>query len=126
METSQIPFHYALKVSLATDERFFGPGISELLQLIAQHGSIRIATREMNMAYSKAWKMLKKAEEILGFPLLDSQVGGKGGGGTTLTPECAYFLETYLKFQEECHELTGKLFDKYFDPLFMEQINNKH
>lgn len=125
METPQTSFHYAFKLSLAADEKFFGPGISQLLQLIAQHGSIRIATREMNMAYSKAWKMLKTAEKSLGFPLLESQIGGKGGGGTKLTPACVLFLENYLKFQAECHELTSQLFNKYFDERFMEQVEDK-
>lgn len=114
MPTSQVPFHYSLNLRLISDEKFFGPGIAILLKLISEHGSIRIAAKEMNMAYSKAWKILKKAEETLGFPLLNSQIGGKGGGGTTLTPECLDFLNTYLSFEKECYALTNQLFEKYF------------
>ena len=115
MQQSQVPFHYSLKICLANDEKFFGPGTTSLLQLIGQYGSIRVAAKEMNMAYSKAWKMLNKAEESLGFPLLHRQIGGKGGGGTTLTNECINFLEAYSNFEKECHELTDKLFKKYFN-----------
>ena len=114
MKASLVPFHYSLKLCLANEEKFFGPGTTTLLRLISEHGSIRLAAKEMNMAYSKAWKMLKKAEENLGFPLLNSQIGGKGGGGTTLTNECIYFLETYSDFEKECFALTDQLFKKYF------------
>lgn len=114
MQTPKVPFHYSLNLRLSSDEKFFGPGTAALLRLIAEHGSIRVATKEMNMAYSKAWKILKKAEETLGFPLLNSQIGGKGGGGTTLTPECVNFLKTYSSFEKECYELTDQLFEKYF------------
>ena len=42
------------------------------------------------------------------------QIGGKGGGGTTLTPECVDFLNTYLSFEKECYAVTDQLFKKYF------------
>ena len=45
------------------------------------------AAKAMNMAYSKAWKMLKGAEKRMGICLTDRETGGKDSGGSTLTPQ---------------------------------------
>ena len=38
-----------------------------LLEEVERTGSLQRAARSMNMAYSKAWKMLKVAEKEWGF-----------------------------------------------------------
>ena len=68
----------------------------------------------MQMAYSKAWKMLKTAEAQLGFPLLETQTGGKGGGGAALTEKGAEFLARYIAFGEALEKEAQKQFQKYF------------
>ena len=68
-------------VRIYGEDKCFGPGIADLLERVDQFRSLRKATIDMGMAYSKAWKILKIAEENLGFPLLKSVTGGKGGGG---------------------------------------------
>ena len=35
---------------------------------------------EMNMSYSKAFSIINRAEKVLGFPLTEKSIGGKGGG----------------------------------------------
>ena len=45
------------------DVKVFGPGIAELLERIDRCESIRTATMEMKIAYSKAWTMLRSCEE---------------------------------------------------------------
>ena len=77
------------------DTKVFGPGIAELLERIDRCESIRTATTEMKIAYSKAWTMLRSAERELGFKLLHSSTGGKGGGGAVLTEEGAQLLARY-------------------------------
>ena len=69
------------------DVKVFGPGIAELLERIDRCESIRTATMEMKIAYSKAWTMLRSCEAALSYPLIQRKVGGAGGGGSTLTPE---------------------------------------
>jgi molybdate transport system regulatory protein len=39
-------------------EKFFGPGPAELLQLVAETGSIAKAAKSMRMSYKKAWEMI--------------------------------------------------------------------
>lgn len=58
------------------DVKVFGPGIAELLERIDRCESIRTATAEMKIAYSKAWTMLRSCEAALGYPLIQRKVGG--------------------------------------------------
>lgn len=48
-----------------------------LLREVERTGSLQKAAKNMNMAYSKAWKMLKGAEKEWGFALTDREAGGK-------------------------------------------------
>ena len=57
----------------------FGAGISELLERVEGTGSLRRAASDMGMAYSKAWQIVRRAEEHLGFELMVRRTGGKGG-----------------------------------------------
>ena len=67
-----------IRIHLYTDDKCFGPGICTLLEEVEKNGSLRKAAMSMNMAYSKAWKMIKLCQENLGFELLESTTGGKG------------------------------------------------
>ena len=58
----------------------------------------------MNLSYSKAIAMVNRAEEALGFPLTEKQIGGKGGGGSILTEEAILFLEKYEAYREARRE----------------------
>lgn len=62
-----------------------GPGKAQLLQLIAQTGSIRAAAVAMKMSYRRAWLLLQETEHMFGAPVLERQTGGKRGGGAVLT-----------------------------------------
>ena len=74
------------------DIRFFGEGPCRLLRGVQESGSLRAAATRMNLSYSKAIAMVNRAEEALGFPLTEKQIGGKGGGGSVLTEEAISFL----------------------------------
>jgi len=78
----------------STGEHFFGPGPVELLERIAKTGSINMAAKEMNMSYKKAWALINKLNEQAANPVVIPQIGGKKGGGSTLTNE-AMELITY-------------------------------
>ena len=78
---------YNLSCRLFTDAKCFGPGVAQLLHRVERLHSLRAAAAEMEMAYSKAWTVIKNAENALGFKLLASTTGGRHGGGAALTPE---------------------------------------
>ena len=72
-----------LTVRLYTEDRTrcFGPGIATLLHRVEEHSSLRSAAASMEMAYSKAWRIIRTAENVFGCKMLSSSIGGKGGGG---------------------------------------------
>ena len=63
-----------------------GPGKIELLEQIAAFGSISAGARHMKMSYKRAWELVEEMNTIFGKPVLDTQKGGKKGGGAQLTP----------------------------------------
>ena len=61
-------------------EKFFGEGPARLMHAIEETGSLRAAAISMNMAYTKALKLIRNAEAALDFSLIHRQTGGKDGG----------------------------------------------
>lgn len=95
-------------------EKFFGEGPCRLLEKVEQTGSLRSAAASMGMAYSKALKLVSQAEKALGFPLTQRSVGGKDGGGSTLTPEGRGFLQKYEAYRDACVQANRELYAQYF------------
>ena len=95
-------------------EKFFGEGPCRLLKGIERTGSLRAAAMEMDMSYSKAIMILNRAEKALKFPLTEKTIGGKGGGGSQLTPEAKEFLERYEKYREACYEANSRIYHEIF------------
>ena len=102
--------HPVLSVRLFTDEKCFGPGVAALLTLVKTCHSLRAAAMEMGMAYSKAWTILKNAEEQLGFKLLLSTTGGKHGGGAQLTEQGEALLDAYARYGQTLRDFAQRQF----------------
>lgn len=105
---------YGLALRLYRTDKFFGPGVARLLSLVDEKGSLRAAAAEMGMAYSKAWRMLKTAEEEASFAFLSSHAGGPHGGGAVLTSEGRDFLKRFLAFEADVEAETARLFEEHF------------
>ena len=100
-----------------TDEngiKFFGEGPLRLLRCVERTGSLRSAAMEMEMAYSKAIRLIKQAEHNLGFQLTTRSAGGKDGGGSRLTPEGARFLGQYEAYRDACAASNQALYRQFF------------
>lgn len=95
-------------------EKFFGEGPARLLKGIEEYGSLRSAAISMDMAYTKALKLMKKAEATLGFPLTTRTSGGKDGGGSILTPEGKAWLDRYEAYVQACEEANQQMFRQFF------------
>ncbi len=111
---------YNLSCRLFTDAKCFGPGVAQLLHRVERLHSLRAAAAEMEMAYSKAWTVIKNAENALGFKLLASTTGGRHGGGAVLTPEGKALLTAYDQFCQELRECGDRLFAEKFAPFMKE------
>lgn len=105
---------YTMRLRLRGEEIFFGPGVEELLLLVDETGSLHMAAARMKMSYSKAWKMVRAMERELGFPALERQAGGSGGGFSRLTPQGRAFLERYSAFCHDARQAADGLFARYF------------
>ena len=108
------PLHCGITLRLYREEKVFGPGVAELLETVRETHSLRSAAMKMDMAYSKAWKVVKAAEKGMGYPLLDSATGGSRGGGATLTPQAEELLTRYRAFEKECKEAVEAAYGRYF------------
>ena len=104
------------KILLTDDNgiKFFGEGPCRLLRCVEKTGSLRAAANEMEMAYSKASKLLKQAETNLGFPLTRRSVGGKDGGGSVLTREGKRWLQQYEAYRDACVNANHALYRQFF------------
>jgi molybdate transport system regulatory protein len=102
------------KLWLQSESGFFGPGTYRLLELTMSTRSVKTACAEMGMSYSKAWKLLDKAEEQLGFTLIRRFQGGSHGGSAEVTERGKDVLERYNAFRYEVQAATEQIFKKYF------------
>lgn len=96
------------------NEKFFGEGPCQLLREVKRTGSLNAAAGSLGMAYTKALKILRNAEKTLGFPLTRRSVGGRSGGGSTLTQEGLEWLEKYEAYRDACLEANNRLYRKFF------------
>ena len=99
---------------LFTDRKCFGPGIAELLRRVDELHSLRAAAQAMEMAYSKAWTIMKNAEAGLGVKLLESSTGGKNGGGAALTEDARRILNAYERYCERLRAYSETLIAEEF------------
>ena len=106
--------HPVLSIRLFRDDKCFGSGVAQLLRLVQQHHSLRGAAIAMGMAYSKAWTVMRRCEEELGFPLLVYATGGKNGGGATVTPEAERLLTAYDRYCQRVQDLSETVFLEEF------------
>lgn len=82
---SRPPLKPVLRVDFPPNERL-GRGKIELMEHIATTGSISAAGRAMDMSYRRAWLLVDALNHMFTEPVIESQRGGKQGGGAGLTP----------------------------------------
>ncbi|MGD0958277.1 MAG: winged helix-turn-helix domain-containing protein [Methylomonas sp.] len=80
---------------LQNDEIAMGPGKAELLQAIADTGSISAAGRSMRMSYRRAWLLVDVMNRSFKQPLVETSKSGKKGRGAGLTPFGKQVLKNY-------------------------------
>lgn len=81
---------------------FLGEGRVRLLEQIEASGSINEASRKMGMSYKKALKLLDSMNSQSESPLVISNSGGKGGGGSVVTEEGKRAIRRFRELSEKC------------------------
>lgn len=88
-----------------------------LLEAIADTGSISAAAERMHIGYRQAWAKLHECEERLGVQLVETTVGGPGGGGAQLTAAARDYVDKYRHFSAGLQESVRHRFEDVFGPL---------
>ncbi|MCI5996726.1 MAG: LysR family transcriptional regulator [Peptoniphilaceae bacterium] len=94
-----IPKNFNVKITLFNDDYAFGNGVFRLLLLTLEYSSLNKACKEMRMSYSKAYKIIQRAEKDLGYKLLIGKTGGTGGGGSELTAEAMELVKFFNRLK---------------------------
>lgn len=106
--------HPAIKLMLAGEEPFFGPGTIQLFHMIDRLGSVRGACSETGISYSKGWKMIRRAEKALDCKLVERRQGGKNGGAAALTDTCREVIRRYEELQTSLREYARAEYERIF------------
>jgi molybdate transport system regulatory protein len=77
-----------------------GPGKVDLLEAIAETGSIRAAGSRFKMSYRRAWGLVAELNGMFRTPLVVAETGGRGGGGATLTPLGRQVVKRFRAMEE--------------------------
>ena len=83
-----------LRLAGRLDARFF-----ELLRAVDLTGSLHKAARTAGYSYKGAWLLLETATNLARAPLVETATGGRGGGGSHLTPAARQLLAAWQQLQ---------------------------
>ena len=90
-----------------------GPGRVQLLELVAETGSLRAAAARMGMAYLTAWKHVKVLNARFRSPVVASRRGGRAGGGAALTQTGRRVVGLYHNMEARSHAAIEKRLQEF-------------
>ena len=85
-----------------------------LLQAVGEAGSISGGAAQMDVPYRIAWQKIHEMEKRLGQKLVETQVGGRSGGGATLTPAAQAYIEKFEQFSQEAVDFVNGRYQEIF------------
>jgi molybdate transport system regulatory protein len=68
----------------------------------------------MEVPYRRAWERLQEIETRLGFPLLETEVGGEGGGGARLTSRAEELIDRFQRLVNGMDVEIAERFERAF------------
>jgi molybdate transport system regulatory protein len=90
----------SIRIDFEPSGSALGPGMAQLLALIAERGSIRAAAAEMDMSYRKAWLLIQDVQKTFNGHVTEAVAGGAAGGGTKLTALGEEILGLYRNVED--------------------------
>src|SRR5713101_8256395 len=78
-----------------------GPGKIALLEHIGSTGSLSEAARRLKMSYRRAWLLLEDLNTAFQQPVAQMSVGGRGGGGASLTQFGTDLVSAYRQLESQ-------------------------
>ena len=86
----------------------------KLLRAVAATGSISAAAEQLDVPYRTAWQKIHEMETRLGEKLVETQVGGRYGGGAKLTATAERHLARFDRLAEDMERFVADSFDANF------------
>ncbi|MDF1550895.1 MAG: LysR family transcriptional regulator [Bacteroidales bacterium] len=108
---------YRVWLKTVNNEGIMGEGCFGLLKDIKLSGSLKQAADKQEMSYRKAWGIVRKSEDLLGFKLVDKQRGGKDGGHSYLTPEGEDLISAYEELRDDITQSIKRVTKKFFNKI---------
>lgn len=105
----------SIRIDLAPGLRI-GPGKVQLLEMIAEHGSISAAGRVLGMSYRRAWMLIEDMNRGFGQPVVEAQIGGKAGGGARLSSLGADLVAHYRAIERAADRAATPFLDRIAVP----------
>ena len=99
-----------LRIDFPPEDRL-GRGKIMLLELIRETGSISAAGRAMDMSYRRAWLLVDALNRMFKEPAVESQRGGKQGGGAALTVFGETLIERFRGMEARTQEAIAEDLD---------------
>lgn len=87
----------------------------ELLEAIAETGSLAAAAARLDVPYRTAWERVRETEASLGVRLLATESGGAEGGGSRLTAEARDLVARFRRVTAGVAELVERRFRDELD-----------
>lgn len=85
-----------------------GPGKADVLQGIAETGSIAEAGRRLGMSYQRVWSLVRAMNQDFVAPLVAAQRGGSAGGGASLTETGRQVLRAYRAVEHDAERAVAR------------------
>lgn len=85
-----------------------GPGKADVLQGIAETGSLAEAGRRLGMSYQRVWSLVAAMNQDFVEPLVLKQRGGAAGGGARLTDTGQQVLALYRAIEQDAQEAVAR------------------
>jgi molybdate transport system regulatory protein len=98
--------HLSIRIDFEPSGSALGPGMAQLLERVAEMGSIRRAAASMGMSYRKAWLLIQEVQKTFDGPVVKTEAGGVAGGGTVLTELGNSLLTIYRRVESRAAEAT--------------------
>ena len=90
---------FRLRISKGADIAV-GPGKIDLLEAIADSGSISAAAKALGMSYRRAWLLVDTMNRSFAKPVVVAEAGGSRGGGAQVTSLGLEVVRRYRRIEQ--------------------------
>lgn len=98
----------AVLIVVRDGDKIIGPRFIRLLEQIGARGSIRAAAMSLGIGYRHALAWIRRAELLVGQPLVERHAGGPAGGGARLTEKARGVTRAYRRVNASIYRLVER------------------